>query len=105
MIETLAYGYSSDSSQREQSHEYQNDRVKMFFKNLCSLVLWMKVASALKGLPLHAERAPWQVPTGTFIHLLVELKFMNIFGILIKYFPKIIRVKKRHRNSEVVLLT
>ena len=27
-----------------------HDRVYMFFKNLCILVLWTKVASAFKGL-------------------------------------------------------
>ena len=46
MIETLAYGYSSESTRQELSNEYQHDRVKMFFKNRCVLVLWMKVISA-----------------------------------------------------------
>ena len=50
MIETLAHGYSSKSTQREDSNEYQYDRVYMVFKNICVLVLWMKVASALEGL-------------------------------------------------------
>ena len=50
MTETLAYGYSSESTQRELSNEYQHDRVQMVFKNLCILVLWRKVASALEGL-------------------------------------------------------
>ena len=48
--ETLEHGYSSERSQQELSNEYQHDRVKMFFKNLCIRVLWMKVALALKGL-------------------------------------------------------
>ena len=47
LIDTLANGYSSESTQQELSNEYQYDRV---FKNLCVLVLWMKVASALAGL-------------------------------------------------------
>ena len=51
MTETLAFGYSSESTQRELSNEYQHDRVKMFFRELCILVLWMKVASALEALP------------------------------------------------------
>ena len=38
MTETLANGYSSESTQRELSNEYQHD------------VLWMKVALALEGL-------------------------------------------------------
>ena len=37
MIETLALGYSSESTQRELSNEYQ-------------FTLWMKVASALEGV-------------------------------------------------------
>ena len=47
MTETLAYGYSSESTQQGLSNEYQHDRV---FKNLCIFLLWMKVASALEGL-------------------------------------------------------
>ena len=50
MTETLAYGYSSDSSQGDISNEYQHDRVWMIFKNLCIIVLWTKIASALEGL-------------------------------------------------------
>ena len=50
MVETLANGYSSESTQRELSNEYQQDMVKMVFKNLCVLVLWTKEASALEGL-------------------------------------------------------
>ena len=34
MTETLAYGYSSKSTQRELSNEYQLERVRMIFKNL-----------------------------------------------------------------------
>ena len=47
MIETLAYGYSSESTQWETSHEYQHNRVKMVFKNLCIVVFGTKVASEL----------------------------------------------------------
>ena len=50
MTETLANGYSSESTQLELSNEYQHDRVYMVFKHLCILVLWMKVASALEGV-------------------------------------------------------
>ena len=38
--ETLACGYSSESTLLELSNEYQKDRVKMFFKILCVLVPW-----------------------------------------------------------------
>ena len=55
MTETLANGYSSESTQRELSNEYQHDRVLMIFKNHCVLVLWMKVASALVGLRAHKK--------------------------------------------------
>ena len=50
MTENLVNGYSSESTQRELSNEYQHDRVEMVFKNLSILVLWTKVASALEGL-------------------------------------------------------
>ena len=50
MTETLANGYSFESSQRELSNEYQHDRVTMIFKNLCILVIWIEVALALEGL-------------------------------------------------------
>ena len=50
MTETLSHGYSSESTQRRVSNEYQHDRVSMVFKNLCDLVYWTKVALALEGL-------------------------------------------------------
>ena len=50
MTESLAHGCSSESTQWELSNEYQHDRVSMFHKNVCFLVLWTKVASALEGL-------------------------------------------------------
>ena len=48
----MAYRYSSESTQWELSNEYQHNRVWLFFKNLCVLVHWTKVASALEGLKL-----------------------------------------------------
>ena len=50
MTETLAHGYSSESTQRKLFNEYQHDRVYMVFKNLCVLAVCMKVGSALEGL-------------------------------------------------------
>ena len=50
MTETLANGYSYESTRQELSNEYQHDRVSMVFEHICILVLWMKVASALEGL-------------------------------------------------------
>ena len=35
ITETLPNGYSSESTQRELSNEYQHDMVKMFFKDFC----------------------------------------------------------------------
>ena len=50
MTETLANGYSSESTQRGLSNEYQHDRVLVVFKDFCVHVLWMKVAPAMEGL-------------------------------------------------------
>ena len=55
MTETLANGYSYESTQCELSNEYQDDRVYMVCKNLCLLVLWTKVASELEGLSVEAK--------------------------------------------------
>ena len=52
MTETLANGYSSESTPRELSNEYQHDRVSMIFKDFCILVLSTNVGSALEGLKL-----------------------------------------------------
>ena len=43
---TLAYGYSFESTKGELSNEYKHDKVQVY-KNLCILVLLMKVALAL----------------------------------------------------------
>ena len=50
MTKTLANGYSSESTQRELSNEYQHDSVLIVFKDFCILVSWTKVASAPKML-------------------------------------------------------
>ena len=50
MTETLANGYSSKSTQRELSNEYQYGRVQMFFQNIYVIVHGMEVALALEGL-------------------------------------------------------
>ena len=54
MTETLAPGYSSESTQQELSNKYNCDRVWMVIKNLYDLVLWMKVDLELEGLITHA---------------------------------------------------
>ena len=48
-LKPLANGYSSESAQKELSNEYQHDRVLMVLKNICILVIWAKVATALEG--------------------------------------------------------
>ena len=61
IIETLAngYRYSSGSTQRELSSEYQHGWFQMVIKRSCVLVLWTKVASASEGLSyLHLEGLP-----------------------------------------------
>ena len=50
MTETLAHGYSSESTQQELSIEYQHDMVEMNTKKFCILEFWTKVALALEGL-------------------------------------------------------
>ena len=52
MTNILAHGYSSYSAQRDLSNEYQHDRVYMVFKNLCLIVLWVKVGLAWEGLTM-----------------------------------------------------
>ena len=50
MTQTGVHGYSSERTQGELPNEYQHDRCRMVFRNICILVLWAKVASALEGL-------------------------------------------------------
>ena len=59
MTETMANGYSYESTQKELSNEYQHDKVSMVFKDVCVCVFWMKVALALEGLIWDDE---WEVP-------------------------------------------
>ena len=52
MTETLTNGYSSERTQRELSNEYQHDRVSMFFKNLCVLVLFDECSLSIGSVNL-----------------------------------------------------
>ena len=52
MTETLANGYSSESTPQELSNEYQHDSVWIVFQDFCILISWTNVASALKGLKI-----------------------------------------------------
>ena len=47
MTETLATGFSSESTQRELSNEYGHDWVLKVFKIVCFLGIWTKVALVL----------------------------------------------------------
>ena len=62
MTETLAHGYSSESTPRELSNEYQYDRVSMIFKNLCIN------PSALDESSLSIVRVNWQPSPGLVGH-------------------------------------
>ena len=66
MTETLVHGYSSESTQREQSNEYQHDRVRWFSNCFASLCLRMKVAFALEGLRFPPEIVIWYCDTFDF---------------------------------------
>ena len=72
MTETLAYGYSSESTQRGLSNEYQHEKVSMVYKNLCVRMLWMKVVSALVGLVADKLKlcATRVVLDGAFLYLI-----------------------------------
>ena len=50
MAETLAHGYSSESTLQELSNEYQHDMFQADFKNLYIIVLWTTVVIVLEGL-------------------------------------------------------
>ena len=50
ITETLTYRYSSESTQRKLSYEYQHDMVPIVFINICILVHWTKVVLPLEGL-------------------------------------------------------
>ena len=78
MTETLAHGYSSESTRQELSNEYQHDRVYMVFKNLCILVLRTKVASALEGfLSRGVYLTVWNINA---CHCLSYNALLNIIG-------------------------
>ena len=52
LTETVANGYSSDSTQRELSNEYQHDRVKMIFISFCFFVHWTKFSLSSRRVNL-----------------------------------------------------
>ena len=71
MKNDLAYGYSSESTQRELSNVYQCDWVWVFFKNLRVFMLWTKVASALEGLNFP----------------LVFISFLFLYSVMMRFCP------------------
>ena len=50
MTDTQTNGYSSESAQGELSNKYQHDWVQIVSENLCIVVLWARIVSALEGL-------------------------------------------------------
>ena len=60
MNETLELRYSSESTQQRLFNESQHDSIKMFFKNRCIFVLWIRAASALEGLKLLSGLYSWK---------------------------------------------
>ena len=58
MTETLANGYSYESTQWELSNEYQHDRVSMVFKRICSCALD-------ESIPISIGRVKWNVPNNS----------------------------------------
>ena len=50
MTETLAYGYSSESTQRELSNEYQHEKGLYVLQQSFSFLFWMITASELEEL-------------------------------------------------------
>ena len=89
MNETLAYGYSSERTHWELSNEYQHDRIYMAFKNLCVLVLWMKVASALEGLIMTHLQIPINDPVHLKVIIILTKRIHQSLGHLEKQRVKI----------------
>ena len=52
MTETLAYGYSSENTQRELSNEYQHAKIYIVFMKLCIVVIWRKVERLKNAGPI-----------------------------------------------------
>ena len=50
MTETLANGYSYESTQQELSSEYPHDLVRMISITFCIVVNWTKITSVSEGL-------------------------------------------------------
>ena len=71
-LKPLANGYSSESAQQELSNEYQHDRVLMVLRNLCILVLWAKVATALEGLNMFPSYFITALDPGVYINTLLH---------------------------------
>ena len=111
MTEAQAQGYSSESTQQELSNEYQHDRIQMFFKNVCVLMLWTKVASALEGLRSFFNR---DTPVPAFMlhhnHYMLNLQRGAFFLTSLIRYPTHCSFSVRcqwmfsaHRSSEEIL--
>ena len=92
MTETLAHGQSSEVTLRKLSIEYQHDRDKMVFNNLCVLVLWTKVFSAMEWL-LSPKRAgicleACEEVTSDLVLFNGTTQFHTTLFLFLKYFAK-----------------
>ena len=101
MTETLAHGYSPESTQRELSKNTNMKGFRCFFKYLCILVFWKKVASALGGLNYHymlcrKNMLPNNYKFRAVLHLfLLDLIFAHTKTVV--YLSSIIRANDQNR--------
>ena len=89
MTETLANGYSSESTQRELSYEYPHDLVLMIFIIICFFVHWTKITSAAKGLD---TRTTPPLVSAHFVHLSTTVEWLIFLCVLFsRFFPNAIK--------------
>ena len=86
MTETIANGYSSESTQRDLSNEYQHERVKKIFIIFCFFVHWPKVTSAAEGLIRYSQMTSpsFGGPGRNWINPLMPRAAVNSLTILMK---------------------
>ena len=60
----MANGYSSESTQRELSNEYQHDRIWMTFIIFCFFVRWMNVLNLSSRKVIHPSIVANQICVG-----------------------------------------
>ena len=83
MTEPLSHGYSSESTQRELSNEYQHYMIKMDFKDSCILALCTKVGSALEGLNPSCDTQYHEMSTMICVMLIYVFPFKVRIGVFL----------------------